>query len=1411
MKTMSHNRFYGRLLPTPGRLIFTLLLFVIIQVESLAQCESLVWQDEFNNSALDQSKWDIEVGGGGWGTGQLDYATARPENIRIENGKLVLEIRKENYEGHQYTSGRIRTYKKVDFQYGRIEARLKGVYSQGNGFAFWLLGSDFESVWWPKCGEVDIFENTGKYPGKNIGTSHYQESWGHAWNQGSYTLPNNARWADDFHTAAIEWSPTYIKYFIDGNLYHTFDISNPINGYKPFNRPFFIILSVGMGGSYSGPPDATTVSPMKAEIEYIRVYKGTYSTFITGDDKIYKGEISKDYSVNVASAGHTFNWTVPAGATIAAGQGTNKVTVNWGQSGGDVSVSVGSSCGTNSYKIPVTAEEPFVADKVYENFEVPASLTYGAMSGTLTKDVANPNTTNTVNTSAKVGRYTRNATQQYDYMTLTGLNSQPNGELVYGRRKILLDVYTDAPVGTKVSLNLENGNVSTGTNYPSGRYAIFDAVTTRQNTWETLEFNYTSSPDVYGSAAEVNQWILLFAPVTNTGYTFHYDNLRTGYPGGFPATVYNDVLQNYDGTAKLTKDFSNGVYTVQANPSVTAPNNSPTVAKYVRDADSSYDALVFKTDAIVDAYNFKKGNYKVMMDVFTDAPIGTRLSMNFEVSAFALPDNWPAGRHSNYEAVTTKQNQWETVTFYISATPDKGASDAAIDKIVFLFNPVTNTSNTYYIDNVRIASAVPKDNYVLSTVWEDYDANRKLTLKTTTGTYSPAINTPSPGGVNTSPEAATYVRNATQQWDLLVFNKSTAVVDGKKLKERKQKIAMDIYTDAPAGTEISIGFDASTLALPDNYPTGRHSNYQAFTKAQNSWHTVYFTYAASPDPSTPDNLIDNVALLFAPGKLTGNTFHIDNIRVFDVIPETNPLASITVTPQGNTISVGQTLQFTAVGKDANGNTVSITPTWSVSSGGTISQAGLFTASGSGVTTVTATSGNISGTSTVTISGVSGSSIPGRIEAESYATMNGVAKENTSDVGGGQNIGYIDGGDWMDYSVNVQATGNYAVTFRVAGWNASAQVQLRSGATVLATVNVPNTGGGQVWATTSAATIPLSAGNQTLRVQVINGGFNYNWMEFSQAGGNISPSVSITTPSNNAVLTGLGTVTIAANATDSDGTVSRVEFLVNGNLLSTDTSSPFTATWTPTAAGTYTLTARAFDNLNANTTSSPINVTVTTGGVGANIPGKIEAENYATMSGVAKENTADAGGGQNVGYIDSGDWMDFPVIVQNAGTYAVTFRLAGWNTTAQLQLRNGATVLATVNVPNTGGGQNWSTTTAQNVTLPSGNITLRVHVVTGGFNFNWINFAAPGARIGLEEAVVETNLYPNPSRNIVTISGIEEYPAKITIVNQQGGVLFDKIINSEKEANFDLTEYPIGTYYITVKNKKVSRTERIIKD
>lgn len=347
---------------------FVSVLAANITLQSSAQqCETLIWSDEFEGSTLNTNNWTYEIGNGqdGWGTGQLDYATNRTENVRIEDGKLILELRKENYAGYQYTSGRLVSYQKQAFQYGRIEARIKGVDTQGLGFAFWMLGEDYETVWWPKCGEIDIMENTGGDPSFNIGTAHFQESWGHHFNQGSYTLPSG-KFADDFHTFALEWTPQHLKWYIDDVNYHTFDISEPINGYRPFDRPFFIILSTGVGGSYSGNPDETTILPMQATIDYVRVYQGAFSAAVEGDSNVLEGDTNKTYSIDTPEA-TSYQWTVPEEVTITSGQGTHTINVDWGSVSGDVQVVTTGSCGDYTYSLPVEVETQHLSNNLALN------------------------------------------------------------------------------------------------------------------------------------------------------------------------------------------------------------------------------------------------------------------------------------------------------------------------------------------------------------------------------------------------------------------------------------------------------------------------------------------------------------------------------------------------------------------------------------------------------------------------------------------------------------------------------------------------------------------------------------------------------------------------------------------------------------------------------------------------------------------------------------------------------------------------------------------------------------------------------------------------------------------------------------------------------------------------------------
>lgn len=238
----------------------------------------LVWSDEFEGESLNLDNWTYETGrgSGGWGTGQLDYATSSPNNVLVQNGVLKLTLRNDgapdNSPTRPFTSGRLISYGKRSFTYGRIEARLKALYSQGLGFAFWLLGDNYKTVYWPKCGEIDIAEITGKTPSYNIGTLHFSNGGTHAQSQGNFTLADGQRFADDFHVFGIEWTPDYIQFYFDGKNYFKRWIINPID-YDPFHNPFFIILSVGVGGDYSGQPDASSVFPMTVEIDWVRVYQ----------------------------------------------------------------------------------------------------------------------------------------------------------------------------------------------------------------------------------------------------------------------------------------------------------------------------------------------------------------------------------------------------------------------------------------------------------------------------------------------------------------------------------------------------------------------------------------------------------------------------------------------------------------------------------------------------------------------------------------------------------------------------------------------------------------------------------------------------------------------------------------------------------------------------------------------------------------------------------------------------------------------------------------------------------------------------------------------------------------------------------------------------------------------------------
>lgn len=243
---------------------------------------SLIWSDEFNGpngAPVDAGKWTAEVGGWGWGNNELEYYTTRTDNAFQSSGSLAIKAIKEHYTGadnvtREYTSARLITKNKFTATYGRFEARLKLPFGQGIWPAFWLLGNDIDSVGWPQCGEIDVMENIGKEPTIVHGTIHGPGYSGGAGLGSSYSLPNNQRFADAFHTFAVEWEPNVVRFYCDGILYQTRTPADlPAGKTWVYNHPFFILMNVAVGGDWPGSPDASTVFPQTMLVDYVRVYQ----------------------------------------------------------------------------------------------------------------------------------------------------------------------------------------------------------------------------------------------------------------------------------------------------------------------------------------------------------------------------------------------------------------------------------------------------------------------------------------------------------------------------------------------------------------------------------------------------------------------------------------------------------------------------------------------------------------------------------------------------------------------------------------------------------------------------------------------------------------------------------------------------------------------------------------------------------------------------------------------------------------------------------------------------------------------------------------------------------------------------------------------------------------------------------
>lgn len=250
--------------------IFLILIFLLIFKGPEPSDNSILFTDDFENTFLNLNHWNYELGDGcpelcGWGNNEFQIYTK--ENVFIRDKNLVIKATKH---GNKYYSGRITTKDKIEFQYGTVEVKAKLPTGTGVWPAIWMLGHDIDDIFWPLCGEIDIMEYVGKTPGKIHTTLHTKDSYGQSINTKVTTIENIE---DGFHIYKMNWDKNKIQFSVDDNIVYTFSPANKNKINWPFDKPFYLILNLAIGGEFGGFEVDDNIFPQEFIVDYIKVYE----------------------------------------------------------------------------------------------------------------------------------------------------------------------------------------------------------------------------------------------------------------------------------------------------------------------------------------------------------------------------------------------------------------------------------------------------------------------------------------------------------------------------------------------------------------------------------------------------------------------------------------------------------------------------------------------------------------------------------------------------------------------------------------------------------------------------------------------------------------------------------------------------------------------------------------------------------------------------------------------------------------------------------------------------------------------------------------------------------------------------------------------------------------------------------
>lgn len=525
------------------------IILISLFFQAFAQCEQLVWEENFNGNSLNLQDWEYLYGDGcpnlcGWGNAELQHYTDSPNNVSVQNGVLKITARRDIGSNPEYTSARIRTKGTATFQSGRIEARIKMPIGQGLWPAFWMLPEDYEYGTWPLSGEIDITEVLGQEPNISHGTIHYGAKWPLNQYQGNSINLGGTALHDDFHTYSIEWEQDIIRWYLDGQLFSV-KTANDLGTFPwRFDQDFHILLNVAIGGNWPGYPNAGTPFPQSMEVDYIRVYEQPQRAIVSGPKSVFKGQEVR-YEVSDLANGN-FTWSIDNGTIIS--QNASSCTVIFNQSGTQnvhVNVSNGSCSSDHTYSV-IVGDDCGVTITNFEN-------RFGAHWTYFTGGYNNISTPapNAVNNSPTCANWNL-AGNNEDRITFTTDLIQDASVFSNQELVLAMKIRSNAPQGTQLEIKLQNENIA-GTSVNNGVHSSYIGSTGPSGEWTWVYFslnNLTNS----SLSASINQIMLRPLSTPTFAYTIAFDDISILSGNCVPApNVLSANLEICNGTASSVR------------------------------------------------------------------------------------------------------------------------------------------------------------------------------------------------------------------------------------------------------------------------------------------------------------------------------------------------------------------------------------------------------------------------------------------------------------------------------------------------------------------------------------------------------------------------------------------------------------------------------------------------------------------------------------------------------------------------------------------------------------------------------------------------------------------------------------------------------------------------------------------